>query len=1089
MTRYYLLAICSIIAAAVVTPSPPQAPGAVQTAKTPGTAPLEIAPFARVVTCDPSRVEGARTNRLEEFPAGDVFLEEEILPDARGFYQVPAAAGRRCIGLVWPEKRVLDALTLEFKDPEALPAPEKVSVQYWSSKNRELDDVQGAADIFRSAWQGMWRPLPGRVRKDGNRLVYQIDPAQTPEFLYKKGTKGTEKVRWVWPASDARPAVRRPAAQSRSPSAVGRFRLELDRPRPGQKAVLEMSNGFWADGASPASPSTRAWDLGKPLVVTARYAVPPNRADRTLVRFEMPRGGFPEAGFSVALDDVLADGGVFVRDFGVYVTPEPAPLSLAAYRRKLAGRQTTLEKVRRMPDQTFAWAKKELLRPVSARDPMVLSLACDNGKFLLQREGVLAYPHKGTSGVFHYEAAIHPRFGSVPTKEVDAARVRWDFYLDGRLQRRLEGGWYPIPVITAQERGLTWRQRTFVAPFDRETRPGLPPWVNGKPLCVVEYAMDNPGKEPAEASLSLRLAGVDSLQEVERGVTVHKGTGLYALIDRSGAKDWRQTVTGKLIAYRGMIPPGAKRRIVAYVPGWVVKPDDHAALSADVEGLAARTRDYWRRVLEPAMQVETPEAQLNDLIRASQVNGLLLFSNLQGGKFIEPSGGSSIGPLDTLAQNTINGLDLLGHGGLSRRCLDYFLSRYNDQGFLTPNYSIMGMAQNLWTLGQHYQLTRDAAWLRAAAPRLLRACRWVARQREKTKRLRADGEKVPEYGLFTPQGTLCDWDRYAYYFYANAYYYAGLHSVAASLADIREPAAESLLKEARAYHEDILRAWRWNQARMPVWRLADGTWVPAYPSSLYCFGLTEDFYRGNGVALPAHDVEYGGGHLVNLGLLDPKSPEASWVNDFLEDYWFFQPLASHYHEKQIKEGWFSHGGFSKIHPGVTRNVEMSAVRDDVKPFIRSYFNTIFPVLSDETLAFWEHMPFGDWNAAFESGNFLRRTRLMFVMERGEQLWLAPFVSNQWMRDGMRVLVRRAPTNFGPVGYQVESHLKEGYIQAEIDPPTRSATSGLVLRLRHPEEKQIRRVTVNGREMQDFDPQREIIRLKPTSGRLVVRAFY
>jgi len=134
------------------------------------------------------------------------------------------------------------------------------------------------------------------------------------------------------------------------------------------------------------------------------------------------------------------------------------------------------------------------------------------------------------------------------------------------------------------------------------------------------------------------------------------------------------------------------------------------------------------------------------------------------------------------------------------------------------------------------------------------------------------------------------------------------------------------------------------------------------------------------------------------------------------------------------------------------------------------------------------MPFGDWNA-FEAGNFLRRTRMVFVMERGEELWLVPFVTNQWMHDGMRVTIRRAPTSFGPVGYQIESHLKSGYIQAEIDPPTRTVMNGLVIRLRHPEEKRMRRVTVNGREAKDFNPQRAIIRLKPTSERIVIRAFY
>ena len=150
---------------------------------------------------------------------------------------------------------------------------------------------------------------------------------------------------------------------------------------------------------------------------------------------------------------------------------------------------------------------------------------------------------------------------------------------------------------------------------------------------------------------------------------------------------------------------------------------------------------------------------------------------------------------------------------------------------------------------------------------------------------------------------------------------------------------------------------------------------------------------------------------------------------------------------------------------------------------------MFPVLSNETLAFWEHIGFGDWNGAFEAGNFLRRTRMMFVRERGNELWLAPFVTNQWMHDGMRVKIRNAPTNFGPVGYQIDSRVNEGYLQAEIDPPTRNSPSALVIRLRHPEEKKIHRVTVNGQETRDFNPEREIIRLKPGSGRITIRAYY
>jgi len=48
------------------------------------------------------------------------------------------------------------------------------------------------------------------------------------------------------------------------------------------------------------------------------------------------------------------------------------------------------------------------------------------------------------------------------------------------------------------------------------------------------------------------------------------------------------------------------------------------------------------------------------------------------------------------------------------------------------------------------------------------------------------GQKMPEYGL-VPPGVLGDWNRYAYYFYINGYYYAGMDACAQALAAIGDP--------------------------------------------------------------------------------------------------------------------------------------------------------------------------------------------------------------------------------------------------------------------------------------------------------------
>jgi hypothetical protein len=56
-------------------------------------------------------------------------------------------------------------------------------------------------------------------------------------------------------------------------------------------------------------------------------------------------------------------------------------------------------------------------------------------------------------------------------------------------------------------------------------------------------------------------------------------------------------------------------------------------------------------------------------------------------------------------------MDMMGHRDFARRGLEFFIARYNDAGFLTTGYTMMGTGWHLWMLGEHYQLTKDKQWL------------------------------------------------------------------------------------------------------------------------------------------------------------------------------------------------------------------------------------------------------------------------------------------------------------------------------------------------------------------------------------------
>jgi hypothetical protein len=422
--------------------------------------------------------------------------------------------------------------------------------------------------------------------------------------------------------------------------------------------------------------------------------------------------------------------------------------------------------------------------------------------------------------------------------------------------------------------------------------------------------------------------------------------------------------------------------------------------------------------------------------------------------------------------------------------LDFFIHRYSTNGFLTTGYTTFGTAWHLWMLGEHYQLTRDKAWLRQIAPEIARIGHWIVRQTEKTQKLDAHGKPAPESGLMPP-GVLADWNSFAYHFAMNAYYAAALRELGDALGDIGHKDAGFFKRHAAELKANTLRAYAWTQSRAPALALRDGTWIPHYPSQVHSPGKLGDFFPGQDAGRSwCYDVEIGAHQLVPTGVLHPRTREVERMMDHMEDVQFLADGWFDYPAAMNRADWFDLGGFSKVQPYYTRNCEVYALRDDVKPFVRSYFNSIASLLNPEVLTFWEHFRHsGAWDKTHETGYFLHQTRTMLVQERGEDLWLAPFVTDQWLKDGERISVKNAPTRFGKASYEITSRLAQGFIETRVEPPTRERPRQIVLRLRHPEGKPVQSVTVNGKRHSAFDHDQGLVRLASHQGAAVIRVAY
>ena len=1038
----------------------------------PGLSPLNMAQFARVVSFDVNRTEGTQASRTEPFPQEDLRLSADVTysQEEGGYVLEGSQDGVGCIGLEWVEPRFLRRLSLQFQNGDVLPPPETVHLQSWTGE---------------SPWQGRWIALDHQRRQTRRQWSWEI-PCNA---------QAIQKLRWIFPPVSQPLVIRSFLAHTWSSWRVAELALEV-----ADHGILnlEIYNGVFLGQEGEGQGTSCSWNPAQGGILKVQYSQSARcRTDKTMIRFEME-----DCAFSVAVEDVLEQDGVYVEAAQVLLVPSESGLTMEGYKKRVSAHETVLSGVRKLQDQTFSRAMEKVHDGMQDNGPIMLSLSCDNRKFVVHRDGRVEF------GLYDAADASPPSkeplyplpFVLVP--ELGAAQAE-------AFSRGLTEEWLPAPEHICECRGARYIQRTMVIPWEEQgDEERSKAWVKDKALCVSQFEIENPLKEEVEVSLALSVEGKWQGREAERW----EGTGAYhvsligdrilAFLDGRGLGSLNVGLVGNRIRMGGTLRPGRKVSCEVLLPAWHLEEEESFALLAERDSLDA-LRTYWQNCLADAMEVELPDPLLQAVIRTSPVHCLMASRNEEAGERVAPciaadryytlnsDGDSDGGPFESEAQAVIRGMDLMGHSEYARRSFSFFQKRFKPEGYLTTGYTLIGTGEFLWTLAEHYERTKDREWLEGIIDTVRSACRWILQERRKTIALQESGSKnLVERGLLPP-GVAADWNRYAYRFFQEAQYYAGLSQGARLLAELEYSEAQDMEREAKALKQDILRAYKWTQARSPVCKLHDGRWVPSYPSQVYAFDQLDHVFPGeDGNRSWAYMIELGAHHMILAGILDPHGEDAKWMIDHMEDVQFLRSGMGWYPEERNKKDVMSFGGFAKVQPYYCRMTEIHGLRDDVKPFVRSYLNAIPSLLNAEVLSFWEHFHnIAAWHKPHETGWFLSQTRMMLLMERGSDLWLAPFVCQAWFRDGLGVAVRRAPTRFGPVSYAIRSHVDEGYMEASIRPPARSLPDRIVLRLRHPMGKLMKEVSVNGEAHQDFDPISETIALQPYLGEIRVRANY
>ncbi len=394
-----------------------------------------------------------------------------------------------------------------------------------------------------------------------------------------------------------------------------------------------------------------------------------------------------------------------------------------------------------------------------------------------------------------------------------------------------------------------------------------------------------------------------------------------------------------------------------------------------------------------------------------------------------------------------------------------------------------------WALNQHYWMTGDKDWLRASAPRLIANAEWMLRQRRKLRENLPGGKKLWASGLQPAlQVTPDSGGLWMQFYECEAYYWSSITQLASTI-QVVDPVAGSRLKaEAEAYRKDLLSTVERSIALSPVVAVRDGTFHSVIPFASYVRGSATGAWgwqregSGSHVGPLYWDTVQSAAALISpAALLAPNDVRVQGYLDVLEDRFLLE------NPNVGNRDWFQAGW--QYQGGLERTANMHLATDDIPTFLRSFFNCYaVDILPNDGYVFNEHAVHGPPDKIFEEAAFLERFRNLLVMEDSSNLWIARGTPRAWLEQGKRISVKNAPSRFGNVNYEIVSEAASGKILATLSIPSRNPPKQVWLRIRHPQAKPIRGVTVDGKEWQNFDSGREIVKLHGVKGvvKVVVR---
>lgn len=780
-------------------------------------------------------------------------------------------------------------------------------------------------------------------------------------------------------------------------------------------------------------------------------------------------------GFSVTVDQMLENNVFWVPSLGVYLAAGENPMSFTDHLKEMDRykNKRILARVHRDPEATYeqyttrwedmgspTYQNRHAIRPGH-----MVGITWDSAlyKFGIDR-GAGVWNDYGNPDRFRFWFD----FGDL----TEGIQESW------KGQRLADG----LPVITTvlEREGLRYEVEQFAYPLNgppRERRGDIPM------VLLQKVNVTNLQTQSMIASVKIHHRRQFESAGLE-GITHHKEDDTFTF-EKKISRRILLAVTGSHLEISSLVttqdpkPPedkiqahwrqfdivltfqlnaGASRDFIVKLPSPMVLPEERDKLiKLDYDTSRRDTLKFWSDYLARGAQFQVPEKVVNELFRANLWHALRLPRRHGGSKenvridlpysnFAYDQHGSPW-PVNQAVYVDCMIYGLRGYFNIateelltmfhSNQQADGRVAGYANWGVYTPSM--------IYVVAKNFRLSGDREQFDRLLPYTLKALDWCLDQ------IHSDRENQSHAaGLIgSPLNDLTGEGVWAF---TQAYVYAALEALGKALDDIEHPRAKECLNAAASVRESVERAFARAAVRSPLVQLRDHSWTPYVPCEATKSGrLLAQWYPT--------DVDTGATHLLRLGALPANGALADCL---LND-----------HEDNL----YLHGWGMANEPVYNPQATAYLLRDDPKAVIRAFYSYVACAFSHSMLEPVEHR--WGWGQYFgppsTDGAWFELYRNMLIRELDDgTLLLLQATPRKWLEDGKRIEVKRVPTYYGELSMSVENKAGSGQLAAQIEMPKRYRPARLIVRFRHPEEKPIQSVRVNGQEWSNYDIQKEWI---------------